>query len=41
MLDMVAEVTYAPFFEKTEFFSVVAVDETWLQAIEAAQANWD
>jgi hypothetical protein len=39
--DMVTSSTYAPFFEKQEVFSVVAADETWLQAIQAAQANWD
>ena len=36
---MVTSSTYAPFFEKQEVFPVVAVDETWLQAIQAAQAN--
>jgi hypothetical protein len=39
--DMVAASTYAPFFDKSEVFQVVAVDETWLHAIQAAQANWD
>ena len=39
--DMVASSTYAPFFDKSEVFPVVAVDETWLHAIQAAQANWD
>jgi hypothetical protein len=39
--DMAAASTYAPFFDKSEVFQVVAVDETWLQAIQAAQANWD
>ena len=39
--DMVTSSTYAPFFERQEVFSVVAADETWLQAIQAAQANWD
>ena len=39
--DMVASSTYAPFWDKSEVFPVVAVDETWLQAIQAAQANWD
>ena len=38
--DMVASSTYAPFWDKSEVFPVVAVDETWLQAIQAAQANW-
>jgi len=32
--------SFAPFFESTQVFSVVAIDETWLQAIETAQANW-
>jgi len=39
--DTVASATYAPFFDKSEIFPVVAADETWLQAIQAAQANWD
>ena len=39
--DMVISATYAPFFEKQEVLSVVAADETWLQAIQTAQANWD
>jgi len=39
--DMVTSSTYAPFFEKQEVFAVVPADETWLQAIQAAQANWD
>jgi hypothetical protein len=39
--DMVTSSTYAPFFEMQEVFAVVPVDETWLQAIQAAQANWD
>lgn len=39
--DMVVSATYAPFFDKSEVFPVVAADEAWLQAIQAAQANWD
>ena len=39
--DMVASSTYAPFLDKREVFPVVPVDKTWLQAIQAAQANWD
>jgi len=39
--DMVVSSTYAPFFDKSEVFPVVAADEAWLQAIQAAQANWD
>jgi hypothetical protein len=39
--DMVTSSTYAPFFEKQEVFAVVPLDEAWLQAIQAAQANWD
>jgi hypothetical protein len=38
---MVVSSTYAPFFDKSEVFQVVAADEAWLQAIQAAQANWD
>ena len=39
--DIVASYTYAPFFEETRVIPVVAVDETWLQSIQTAQANWD
>lgn len=38
--DMTAAATYAPFFEKTTIIPVVALDDAWLKAIEAAQANW-
>jgi hypothetical protein len=38
--DVVTSSTYAPFFDKTEVFPVVVVDETWVQAIQTAQANW-
>jgi hypothetical protein len=39
--DMVGALTYAPFFEKFEVLPVVPVDEAWVQAIQAAHANWD
>jgi hypothetical protein len=39
--DLVAGLTYAPFFEKFEVVPVVPVDETWLRAAQAAEANWD
>jgi hypothetical protein len=39
--DMVTALTYAPFFDKFEVVPVVSVDQTWLQAVQAAQANWD
>ena len=39
--DMVASYTYAPFFDETKVIPVTAVDETWLQAIQTAQASWD
>jgi hypothetical protein len=39
--DMTLSATYAPFFEKTRVFPVVALDEKWLQAIQGAQANWE
>ncbi len=38
--DMTVAATYAPFFEKTKVIQVVPVDDTWMQAIQAAQANW-
>jgi len=39
-VDMVTSYTYAPFFEQTTVIPVVAVDEAWLQAVQAASANW-
>ena len=39
--DTVTSATYATFFDRTEIFPVVTVDEAWLQAIRTAQANWD
>jgi len=38
--DTVAAATYAPFWVESTVIPVVDVDETWLQAIQAAQANW-
>jgi hypothetical protein len=38
--DMALAVTYAPFFEETTTIPVVAVDDAWMQAVQAAQANW-
>jgi hypothetical protein len=38
--DMTASATYAPFFEETTVIPVVALDDAWINAIQAAQANW-
>jgi hypothetical protein len=38
--DMALTYTFAPYWEETKVFPVVAIDEAWMQAIEAAQANW-
>jgi len=38
--DTQAASTYAPFFEETTVIPVVPVDDTWMQAIPAAQSNW-
>jgi hypothetical protein len=38
--DMTASGTYAPFFEETTVIPVVPVDGAWMEAIQAAQANW-
>jgi hypothetical protein len=38
--DMKGASTYAPFFESTTAVPVVPVDAAWLEAIEAAQAQW-
>jgi hypothetical protein len=38
--DMAAAATYAPFFEQTTVIPVVALDEAWMNAIQAAQDNW-
>jgi hypothetical protein len=39
--NMTVSASYAPFFEKTTVLPVVAVDAAWLEAIQAAQSNWD
>ena len=38
--DVTGAATYAPFFEETTIIPVVALDDAWLKAIVAAQANW-
>ena len=38
--DMTTSATYAPFFEDTTVIPVVALDDAWMKAIQAAQANW-
>ena len=38
--DMTIAATYAPFFEETTVIPVVAVDDAWMQAAQAAQSNW-
>jgi len=38
--DMTVSATYAPFFESVTVIPVVAVDGAWMEAIQAAQANW-
>lgn len=38
--DIQAASTYAPFFEETTVIPVVALDDAWMQAIQAAQSNW-
>jgi len=37
---MTASSTYAPFFEETTTIPVVPLDDAWMKAIQAAQANW-
>jgi hypothetical protein len=39
--DVTVASSYAPFFESTVIYPVVPVDATWLEAIEAARANWE
>ena len=39
--DMTAAATYGPFFSESTVIHVVAVDATWLEAMEAAVANLD
>ncbi len=39
--DMTISSTYAPLFEDVTVIPVVAVDGTWMEAIQAAQSNWD
>jgi len=38
--DMTISLTYAPFFDKTVVHPVVAVDGSWLEAVQTAQSNW-
>ncbi len=38
--DITIAATYAPFFEETTVMPVVAVDDAWMQALQAAQSNW-
>ena len=38
--DITISATYAPFFESTTVIPVVAIDDAWIAAIQAAQANW-
>ena len=38
--DMTTSATYAPFFEETSVIPVVALDDAWMNAIQAAQSNW-
>jgi hypothetical protein len=38
--DMRIAATYAPFFAESTVIPVVPLDEAWLTAIQAAQANW-
>ncbi len=38
--DMTISATYAPFFEDSTVIPVVAVDGTWMEALQAAQSNW-
>jgi len=38
--DITAASTYAPFFEETTVLPVVPLDDSWLEAIRTAQANW-
>lgn len=38
--DMTTSATYAPFFEETTVLPVVPVDGAWMEAVQAAQANW-
>jgi hypothetical protein len=38
--DPAVSATYAPFYEESTVIPVVDVDETWLQAIQTAEATW-
>jgi hypothetical protein len=38
--DIQATSTFAPFFEETTVIPVVPLDDAWMKAIQAAQANW-
>jgi hypothetical protein len=38
--DMTISATFAPFFEEATVIPVVAVDDAYVSAVQAAQANW-
>ena len=39
-LDLVAPLTYGPFFQSVEVIPVVPLDDDYIAALRAAQGNW-
>jgi hypothetical protein len=38
--DMQSAATYAPFFASSTIIPVVALDDAWMMAVQAAQVTW-
>jgi hypothetical protein len=38
--DMASTSTFAPYLAESHVIPIVAIDDDWMKAIEAAQANW-
>jgi hypothetical protein len=38
--DMANTMTFAPYLEETQVIPMVPLDDAWIKAVEAAQANW-
>jgi hypothetical protein len=38
--DMANTMTFAPYLEDSQVIPLVPLDDAWIKAVEAAQANW-
>ena len=39
--NMTSAATFSPFFEESTVIPVVPLDDAWMEAIQAAQSNWE